>query len=125
GRELGIVFCTIEENTELDELARVDAALETADFLVHDLGVPAIIGPSSSSDVQAVFTALRDTGTLVISPAATSPALTDIDVTSPTDDTPGLLWRTAPPDSLPGAAIASDMSARAISKVAVIHAVGA
>jgi branched-chain amino acid transport system substrate-binding protein len=125
GRALGVVFCTVEENEALDSLSRQEAAVASAEYLVEELGVPAIVGPSASSDTQAVFEALRDTGTLIVSPAATSPALTDIDVTSPSDAAPGLLWRTAPPDSLQGAAIAADMERRAVGDVAVIHAAGA
>lgn len=125
GRSFGIVFCTIEENGDLDSLSRADAAVASAEYLVEQLGVPAIVGPPASSDAQAAFTALRDSGTVFISPSATSPALTDIDVTSPTDEDPGLLWRTAPPDSLQGAVIAGDMEMRGVTDVAVIHASGA
>jgi branched-chain amino acid transport system substrate-binding protein len=62
---------------------------------------------------------------VIISPAATSPALTAIDVTAPNDEMPGLLWRTAPPDSLQGQVIASDLVRRAVTDVAVIHVSGA
>lgn len=124
GRSVGIVFCTIEESSDFDSLSRTEAAVASAEYLVDSLGVPAILGPPASSDTQAVFTTIRDRGALVISPSATSPALTDIDTTSPTDESPGLLWRTAPPDSLQGTVIAGDMSMRGVSDVAVIHATG-
>lgn len=125
-RELGIVFCTIEEDAEFDQLTRQQAALATSRYLVDTLGVPAIIGPASSGDTQAVFLELAGTDTLVISPSATSPALSALDPVEGSDEVPGLLWRTAPPDSLQGAAISFDMGepgserAAAASDVAVI-----
>lgn len=125
GRPIGIVFCTIEENASFDELERAEAAVASATWLTEELGVPAIVGPAASGDTAAVFEAIRDTGTLVISPSATSPALTAQDNTSPTDANPGLLWRTAPPDSLQGQVIAADMSGRGVSQVAVINQTGA
>jgi len=131
-RDVGIVFCTIAEDPEFgDFLTREEAAADSADYLIHTLGVPAIIGPAASDDVQYVFQIHRDTGTLFISPSATSPALTELDVTEPTDAMPGMLWRTAPPDSLQGAAIAYDMRApglgraTAVQTVAVVHHTGA
>jgi branched-chain amino acid transport system substrate-binding protein len=42
-----------------------------------------------------------------------------------TDDEPGLLWRTVPPDDLQGEVISLDMQARGVTTVAVIHEVGA
>lgn len=125
GRPFGIVFCTIEEDNALDSLMRQEAAVETARYLAEDLHVPAIVGPASSADTQAVFLAVRDLGTLVISPSATSPALTGVDVTNPTDETPGLLWRTAPPDSQQARVIANDMESRSVTSIAVIHATDA
>ncbi len=125
GREFGVVFCTIEENTTFDSLSREEAAVASARYLAEDLGLPAIVGPASSGDTQAVFLAVRELGTLVISPSATSPALTAIDETSPTDEQPGLLWRTAPPDSLQARVIANDMESRGVTSIAVVHATDA
>jgi len=124
--KLGIVFCTIEEDSEFDSLTRQAAAIKTARYLVDTLGVVAIVGPASSGDTQAVFLDLADTGTVLVSPSATSPALSALDPVAVSDESPGLLWRTAPPDSLQGAAISYDMGAPgtgrtgAVTKVAVI-----
>lgn len=123
GRPFGIVFCDIQENNAYDGLTREMAATDSARFLADELGLPAIIGPSASEDVQAVFLELQQT--LVMSPSATGPALTAIDETAPTDRTPGLLWRTAPPDTIQASAIATDMRSRSVGSVAVIHATDA
>lgn len=123
-QNLGMVFCNIEEDAALDPLDRTEAAVDSATWLVDSFGVPAIVGPSSSGDTQAVFTAVRGDDVMLISPAATSPALTTQDNTMPTDEQPGLLWRTAPPDSEQGKLIASDIAGRQVTRVAVINEVG-
>lgn len=124
GHAFGIVYCTYEANSKLDALEPSEAALASARYLTESLGVPAILGPSGSDDAAAVYRALADTGTLVMSPSATSPALTELDEPA-TDDSPGLLWRTAPPDTLQGPAIAADLTARGVSEVFLIAQEGA
>jgi branched-chain amino acid transport system substrate-binding protein len=119
-RMFGVVFCDIAPKASDNTKTTADAALIEAGYLTKILQVPVILGPAGSNDVSAVFEAIRGSGTLLISPSATSPALTTIDVTAPNDQNPGLLWRTAPPDSLQGEAIASDMGRRGVAKVAVI-----
>jgi branched-chain amino acid transport system substrate-binding protein len=124
GQTLAVVFCTYEENSSYDDLTPADAAVASAKYLSGVLGTPAIIGPAGSSDVERVFNEVREDGTLVISPSATSPALTDLEQDA-SDAKPGLLWRTAPPDSLQGSKIATDMKSRDVTKVAVIYQAGA
>ncbi|MEM7152817.1 MAG: ABC transporter substrate-binding protein [Myxococcota bacterium] len=103
-----------------DNLDTLEATREVTSYLAEDLGVPAIIGPRGSSRTQAAFEVASPSGTLVISPSATSPALTALDVEGPTDENPGLLWRTAPPDSLQSVVIASDLVDRGVASVAII-----
>lgn len=131
-RTFGIVFCTVEEDPEFDTLSRPEAAVAVTEYLTTTLGVPAIIGPAASDDVNTVVSEARARGldTVFISPSATSPALTALDPADVSDDAPGLLWRTAPPDSLQGAAIAYDMRqpgvgrTAAVDSAAVIHQTG-
>ncbi len=124
GKPFAIVYCTYEENLKLDDMEASAAALASADYLVKELGVPAILGPAGSVETSAVYQALGDTGTLVMSPSATSPALTDLDREA-SDAAPGLLWRTAPPDTLQGPVMASDMTSRGLSEVFLIAQKGA
>ncbi len=119
----GLVMCTIEEDAEFDTLSRQDAALAAADYLVDTLGVPALLGPAASDDVLKVFLHVRDRGTIVISPSATSPSLSSLDPDTVSDDAPGRLWRTAPPDSLQGAAISYDMRNPGKDRTAVVDTV--
>jgi branched-chain amino acid transport system substrate-binding protein len=123
-KPFAIVYCSYEENSKLDDETADAAAVLSARYLVDELGVPAILGPAGSGDTSAVYQALADTGTLVMSPSATSPALTDLDPEA-TDAAPGLLWRTAPPDTLQGEVIARDMSERELSDVFLIAQKGA
>jgi branched-chain amino acid transport system substrate-binding protein len=124
GHTFGVVYCTYEANVKLDDQKPADAALASAHYLADVLGVPAILGPAGSGDTSAVYQALANTGTLVMSPSATSPALTDLDPPA-TNSAPGLLWRTAPPDTLQGPVIASDMTARGIADIFLIAQKGA
>lgn len=114
GAEFAVLHCSNEsdeDNNRFDGLDKVDASVEVAIWLSEVMGVPAIVGPAASSHTEAVFNAVADTyGTLVMSPSATSPSLTPLDGLTSTNADPGLLWRTAPPDSLQGAVIAADMS---------------
>ncbi|MCA9705786.1 MAG: ABC transporter substrate-binding protein [Myxococcales bacterium] len=123
GQLFGYVHCTNVEGS-FDELDQETANVEMARYLAEQIGVPALVGPASSGRTEAAYVALAGTDTLIISPSATSPALTALDGLSPSDASPGLLWRTAPPDSLQGVAIAVDMEQRGVTQVAVIHQSG-
>ena len=126
GKNFGIVFCDVAEDPKYDSLARTEAAVSAARHLVDAYAVPAIIGPSASPDALAVFEAVENDGVLVMSPAATSPELTSADVPVASNDAPGLLWRTAPPDSIQGLAIAKwfEQSQPSVTHVAVIYEQG-
>ena len=120
GRPFGVVFCDVAEDPQYDSSKRTDAAIASARYLADVLGVPAIIGPSASGDAIAVFDAIKDEGVLVISPSASSPELTGHDVAVATDEAPGLLWRTAAPDTLQGAAIARHLTTSFPNAVSVV-----
>jgi ABC-type branched-subunit amino acid transport system substrate-binding protein len=106
GRLFGIVFCDVAEDPKYDSLKRTDAVIASGKYLADVIGAPAFVGPSASPDVLAVFNAVKDKNVLVISPSATSPELTGADVQTATDQAPGLLWRTAVPDTVQGSIIA-------------------
>lgn len=125
GRYFGVVLCDIAKNTNYDSLDHTEAAAEAARHLADAYGVSAIVGPSASTDAVAVYQALKERDVLLISPSATSPALSSLDDKNPTDAAPGRFWRTAPPDTLQGAAIALYLQAKAAGSVVVIHESGA
>ena len=128
GQKYAMLHCDYEsdENIDMvDGLTDIEAVEQVAPFLADVVGVPAIIGPRGSSRTEATYNAVRDLGIVVISASATSPSLTVLDTSSPTDEKPGMLWRTAPPDSLQGRVIARDVFDRDIRRVAIIHQTGA
>ncbi len=128
GREFGAIFCSVEENPDIDDLDHIEAAVASVEYLTRTIGVPAILGPATSVEVQNAFLAMTGEDVLMISPSATSPALTDLDPAQVSDAEPGLLWRTAASDALQGVAIASDMLTGRdppVTSVAAIHEVGA
>jgi branched-chain amino acid transport system substrate-binding protein len=124
GRRFAMVHCNYEAEAgdNLDDIQAVEAL---APYLAETLGAPVIVGPRGSSRTEATFNAVRDLDTVVISPSATSPALTALDGGSGTDAAPGLLWRTAPPDSLQSRVIASTMRDSGVENVAVFFQQGA
>jgi branched-chain amino acid transport system substrate-binding protein len=127
GHTLGIVRCSYEENHDGDGLDYAGAVNEVGTFLRGELGVPGFIGPYTSSETEALWNALSssDAGpAFIISPSATSPALTYIDGLTKSDAEPGLLWRSAPPDSLQGQVAAQDMVTRSVDTVAVLYEAG-
>lgn len=124
----GVRFAMVHCDTTAmagDMLDDVEGSAAAAKFLGETIGVPAIVGPRGSSRTQAAFEAVRGDDVLVISPSATSPALTGLDVLDPTFEMPGLLWRTVPPDTLQSEVIAADMRMRSVMNVAAIYQVGA
>jgi len=107
GVKLGVVAC----DTGTDE-ATAEAA---AEHLATVVGAPVILGAGASSVTLDTFNAVaRPRGVLMMSPSATSTALTNLD-----DD--DLLWRTAPSDAGQAAAIGAWLVARGAKRVAVIH----
>ncbi|MCB9596780.1 MAG: ABC transporter substrate-binding protein [Sandaracinaceae bacterium] len=119
GQLVGVVFCTNEVDPSIDDLDQRGATEAVTRYLVEELAVTAIVGPPSSDATSAAFAIAAPLDALVISPSATSPALTALEPAA-TDAMPGLLWRTVPPDSLQGRVIAGDLDMRGVSRVALI-----
>jgi ABC-type branched-subunit amino acid transport system substrate-binding protein len=120
GQLYGFVQCSNEENGDWDDATAEEANVALARTLADEVGVPAILGPSYSSRTQDAYTAIGELDTLMISPSATSPTLTDLDPPA-TDASPGLLWRTAPPDSIQARAIALDLEAAGVQRVSIVY----
>ena len=124
GRLFGMVHCDYQENLDIDSKTSDVAAVDGAKFLVDKMGVSVIVGPGTSGLAEAVFTELQKPvhapQALMISPSATSPSLTDIDVRD--GDKPGLFWRSAPSDSVLSQVLAERMVATGITTAYVIYA---
>jgi branched-chain amino acid transport system substrate-binding protein len=78
-------------------------SVKPATHLVDDVGVPAILGIASSSRVIEVATTVTiPKGVLLISPTATTPALTSLPDSN-------LVWRTSPSDALQSVALVDQL----------------
>ena len=124
GRLYGLVSCDTEALPGVDELEGEDATQAMAAYLAEDLGLPAIVGATSSPETEAAYTVANASDALLISPSSTSPALTTLDGLTCSQSEPGLLWRTVPPDELQGIAIAQDLDARSVKHVSVVYEEG-
>lgn len=124
GRVFGMVHCDYQANEDIDKKTSEEAAVAGARFLVDQLGVSTIVGPGTSGLAELVFKELQKPEhapqALMISPSATSPSLTDIDVRD--GDKPGLFWRSAPSDSVLSQVLAERMVAGGITTAYVIYA---
>jgi len=126
GRLFGIVECSNDANVGLDGLDENAATAYVANYLADVLGVHAVVGPATSTRTEIAFDTLSPFDVVLASPSATSPGLTPLDGTTPSDAEPGLLWRTAPPDDLQGRAIAAEMIQNLEAEsAAVVHQTGA
>jgi len=121
GTRYGLIQCTNEENPAYDSMTQDEANLAMSVYLADEIGVVGMVGPATSSRVNSAYLAIEPFGTLLISPSATSPALTDLDGVDSTYDSPGLLWRTVPPDDLQGEVLAQHMWNQDISRVAAVY----
>ncbi|NUN14733.1 MAG: ABC transporter substrate-binding protein [Myxococcales bacterium] len=107
GKKVAILSC--------DDGTDAAVAIPAAEHLINVVGVDAVVGAVASGVSIEVFNSVaKDKGVLMISPSATAPSLTDLP-----DE--GLMWRTAPSDSVQGGAIASHLLSLGQKKVAVIN----
>ncbi|MEM6958371.1 MAG: hypothetical protein AAF411_20990 [Myxococcota bacterium] len=119
GRTFGLYVCTNEVNEALDTLTQDEASVSDANFLAS-VGAVALIGPPSSASTEAVFRNATNS-LLIISPSASSVALTELEG-APSDEAPGRLWRTTPRDDSQVQRIAADLEGRSVGSVAIVHA---
>lgn len=126
GQPIGVVVCdnggpqnmaSGDDRTKRDEHA--------LDYLAGTLGVPFLVGPRTSSDALAIVAHLVDKKypTVVISPSATTPALTGVPSRLDMNDPQPLFWRTCPSDALQGQVLATDLVGKdpAIASAAVVY----
>lgn len=107
GKRLAILSC--------DSGTSVTQSVTGAHHLIDVGKVPAIIGAAASTATIGVFNdAAKPANVLVMSPASTSPAITDL----PDND---LLWRTVPTDAIQGEAIGNYLLDAGFGKIAVIN----
>ena len=105
GRSLGLIGCDSSGDVEIGEAS--------ARHLVEEVGVPAIVGPAFSGVFIANISLITGAGTLMMSPSATSPDITD-------QQDNGLAWRTVASDVFQGVASSDLIRDRGYAKVAAV-----
>ena len=100
-RKIAILHCDISDDTtgEIDGETGETVVKNITRYLVDDLQIKAIIGPSTSTNSSWSYDVSK-TGSILISPSATSIGLSVIDGEIKTDDNPGLFWRTVGSDDV-------------------------
>ena len=108
----GITLEAVDADTTCVDSA---AATASAERLVNDEGVAAIVGAlCSGSSIASANNVAIPNGVVMVSPASTSPAITGL-------DDKGLFFRTAPSDARQGQILASVLSAKGIKTVALSY----
>jgi len=129
-RPLSMVICDNDgPNADLSDEERRALTQQSVDHLAGTLGVPFIVGPNRSSDSIAAVNHLINRGypTVLISPSATSTALTNQPDRLSPDDPYGLFWRTCPSDILQGQLLADQVVGQvptpdaAVTQVSVMY----
>jgi branched-chain amino acid transport system substrate-binding protein len=111
----GVLGGTLEIISGDSTCADATAAASAADRLINTDQVTAIVGPlCSGATISAANNAGIPGNTVIISPAATSPAVTGVDDND-------LLFRTAPSDSYQGDVLARLLLDKGISEIAVAY----
>jgi branched-chain amino acid transport system substrate-binding protein len=91
------------------------AAANAADRLINSENLPAIVGPMcSGATISAANNAAIPGGAVIISPSATSPAVSEVDDND-------LLFRTVPSDSFQGESMAKLLMAKDITTIAITY----
>jgi branched-chain amino acid transport system substrate-binding protein len=126
GQKMGVIFC---DNGGPDDMATGDARaaldVHAFDYLAGTLGVPYLVGPLTSSDALVLIGELtaKSYPTVIISPSATSPALSSTNASIPPNKQ-RLFWRTCPDDALQGQVLAQQVIGAvtpAITSVSVVY----
>lgn len=126
-QQIGVVFC---DNGGPGDMAtgttRDDLDAHALDYLAGTLGVPYIVGPLTSADAIVLVGDLlkKKYPTVLISPSATSTALTMITDKLDPKDPYGLFWRTCPDDSLQAKVLATNVigaATPAIGTVTIVY----
>jgi branched-chain amino acid transport system substrate-binding protein len=119
GFKLGVLVC---RNDAEGSTSSADVSSALTRHLAGSIGVPLILGPASSGNATAALSELlvRQLPTAIISPSATSAALTTAKDTFGNQSV-GLFWRTCPNDNLQVSVLAKKISKASFASVALVY----
>ncbi|HKI58303.1 MAG TPA: ABC transporter substrate-binding protein [Trueperaceae bacterium] len=114
----GVNGCTVKLSLS-DDQTQANVGVDAAKKLVDVQHVPAIVGALSSGITTAILTSVSAPAhVILISPASTSPTLTDLGKQGKTG---GYFFRTAPSDALQGIGMAKYALDGGVNRVAVMY----
>jgi branched-chain amino acid transport system substrate-binding protein len=105
-RPIAMVLC--------DTAAGSDVAARSVDKAVRDHGVVALVGPTTSGQVLGVVPKVVEHNLLLVTPSATSPAITNVQ-----DN--GLVWRTCASDDLQATRLAQLVPLMTASRTTTVN----
>ena len=109
GRKIALMIC--------DDKGNAMVASRAASHLVDRLGVPAIIGPLfSEAFIAAASDVARPKSTFIISPTATSPAITNLHTAQN-----NTIWRNIASDEFQGAAFVQRVKDIGVQRVLILY----
>lgn len=92
------VHCLNADDRGLGSSDPATRAANAADYLTETLGAELVIAPTGSSDVQSIYDATADTGTVIFAPASAATTISRLQGDALTESSPGRLWFTLPDD---------------------------
>ncbi len=98
-------------------VAVLECELDAVDALTDELGVAALLAPTN--DLQAAVDAVAGRAVLMTGADRTD-AFVELDPAGPTDDSPGLVWRSVPAHSTQATALATAVAGAGITSVSVL-----
>ena len=122
-KTISVVHCDVrdDEQGDFDGKSSIEAIKDAAIFLSDELQIPVIIGPPTSDGSKIAYEQTKDRPTVLISPSATSPTLTNMDGLTKTDENPGTFWRTVGPDDFQAALLAHHLVEDERTKVIIFY----
>lgn len=123
GKKIAVIHCDISDDTtgERDGYVGEDAVKNTTRYLVDELQIPAIVGPSTSTNSSWAYDVAKTRPTVLISPSATSIGLSVIDGELKTEENPGLFWRTVGSDDVQSKVLAHHIHQQNKSKIWIVY----
>ena len=124
GAGIALVECTVNvDPSRFPERTSAQALDRVASFLTGGLQVPAIVTSQSSTGASALYERVQAQGVAMMASAATDPSFSDQDEGQPSNERPGLLWRTAKSTLLQGEALAWWLRGESppVERVVLVH----
>jgi hypothetical protein len=121
-KKLAIIHCDISDDTtgEIDGEVGETVVKNTTRYLVDELQITAIIGPSTSTNSSWAYD-IAKTSSILISPSATSIGLSVIDGEVKTEENPGHFWRTVGSDEVQSMVLSHHINEQEKENILIVY----